>query len=139
MLHRIDVYIVHVPLKIVVVTNQMFPIPPLPDAAFAFAAAALDYRFASRDGSRELRLDERPALREVGVVRRESQDRVEVIGQGHPSQDVEGVACLDQPYRRAQVGHMLNEQSRSPIGEIDCEEVDATRDVCSTIAHGGGV
>ena len=41
MLDRVDMDIIHVTREIVVIANGMFPIAPLPDAAFAFGGTAV--------------------------------------------------------------------------------------------------
>jgi hypothetical protein len=44
MLYRIEVKVVHVPRKIALVAQRMFPVAPLPDAALAFGRAVAEIR-----------------------------------------------------------------------------------------------
>ena len=58
---RIDVAIFAVAAEILVVADQIFPEPALPDAAFAARDADRAARFGVRDGLREDDLDQPPA------------------------------------------------------------------------------
>jgi hypothetical protein len=55
-LDRIDVHVVHVARAIIVVADQMLPVPPLPDAAFTLVSPAGADGFGAFDGTREAAL-----------------------------------------------------------------------------------
>ena len=67
MLHRIEVNIVNVLHKIVLVTQCVLPIAPLPDAPFAFVGAAFRKPLAAWQSARERRFYQTPAQREIGA------------------------------------------------------------------------
>ena len=79
-LYRVVVHVIHVLLKIVFVAYQMFPIPPLPDTAFALARAAIADTLARRDATRKSCLDEHPACWKIPIAFGERPDRMKVIG-----------------------------------------------------------
>jgi hypothetical protein len=39
MLHRIEMNVIHMPREVVLITNLVFPVAPLPDSALAFTLA----------------------------------------------------------------------------------------------------
>src|SRR3546814_10846616 len=57
MFHRIEVDVIDVALQVVCVADQMLPIPPLPDPAFAFGDAACAAMLASGSVARKPALD----------------------------------------------------------------------------------
>ena len=57
MLDRIEMDVIAVPLTIVLVTQCVLPVSPLPNAAFAFGLATLRTSFLWLQCSREFRLD----------------------------------------------------------------------------------
>jgi len=69
-LNRVVVHVVHMPSEIIFVAQQMFPISPLPDSAFALACAAIAQTLSGRDATRESCLCEHPACWEVSITLR---------------------------------------------------------------------
>jgi len=65
-LHRVEVDVIDVPVQVVFVADQVFPVTPLPDAAFAPGDAARGSTFRRRKRTGESSLDLGPA---AGVVR----------------------------------------------------------------------
>src|SRR5690606_21696625 len=57
MLHRVEVDVIDVPLQIVLVADQMLPISPLPEAAFALGDAACAAMLASWNVARKPALE----------------------------------------------------------------------------------
>lgn len=88
-LDRIDGAIFDVAAEIFVVADQMFPEPALPDPAFAARDADRAALLGLRDGLGEADLDQPPAQRKIGVIRRQRPNRVNVIGQHHHRVDGE--------------------------------------------------
>ncbi|OGS94534.1 MAG: hypothetical protein A3H31_11910 [Gallionellales bacterium RIFCSPLOWO2_02_FULL_57_47] len=68
MLDRIDVDVIDVPRKICFVADEVFPIPPLPYAALAFALSAFGAALAMRQATREHRFDQPPTQCEIAVA-----------------------------------------------------------------------
>ena len=68
MFDRIEVNVIKMAGKLVLVTQRMLPRPPLPDAAFAFGAAAGGECFIARQTKRESGFDQAPAHGEIRVV-----------------------------------------------------------------------
>ncbi len=95
MLDRIPVNVIDVPLEILVVANQVFPVSALPHTALAPVYAAHRPSFTDRDGTRKPRLDQSPARRVVRVAGRQGPDEVQVFGQDDHRIDFEGMLALD--------------------------------------------
>ena len=55
-LNRVVMDVIHMPLQITMIPNQVFPEAPLPDAAFTLIGAALGYRFPLRNPAGETAL-----------------------------------------------------------------------------------
>jgi hypothetical protein len=91
MLHRIEVYVIKVPLHIDIIANPMLDKTPLPDRAVAApdARGTLLHAVQRPAGMRHPMLDLRPALREIRVVNRQSPDAMQVIRHQYPSVDEE--------------------------------------------------
>ncbi len=85
-------HIVDVMSVIPFILDQMLPIAPLPDPAFAAGALSCRQYFGLRQASDESELDDFPAQGEIGVAIRERPDAMHVVGQNDPGVDVEGMA-----------------------------------------------
>src|SRR3546814_18103326 len=77
MFHRIEVAVIDVALQVVFVADQMLPIPPLPDTAFAFADEACAAMLASGNVARKPALDLAPAHGVGGIAGRPSPHEIE--------------------------------------------------------------
>jgi len=80
-LHRIEMDVVHMPFEIGVVTDQVFPVAPLPKSSLALQGAARADALALRDSSRETLLDEHDARGEVGFFSGQRHQQVQVLVQ----------------------------------------------------------
>jgi hypothetical protein len=80
MLDRIVVDIIDVSHQIGIVANCMLPISSLPQSVFS-ALVTITCHAARDDVPREQAFDALPSAGEVGVVRRECHDDMQVIGQ----------------------------------------------------------
>ncbi|MDE2225934.1 MAG: hypothetical protein KGJ46_11740 [Xanthomonadaceae bacterium] len=67
-LHWIDVHVINVAAKIIFITDQVFPKPPLPYATLAFAAPRGRNILGTRNRARKAGLDQAPATGKVGIV-----------------------------------------------------------------------
>lgn len=123
--HRVKVNVIEMVGKIVLVTQRMLPIPPLPNATFAFGASAGGERFAARQTVRDCGFDETPARGEIHVVLGQSPDRMQVIGQYDSSFDGEGMTRPHVAKRCPQQADVLGKQPAPTLGQIDREEIAA--------------
>ena len=62
MLHRIEMNVIYVPRQVSFIANLMFPIPPLPYAAFAFCGTAGAQAFPLLQSPRESCFKQRPSF-----------------------------------------------------------------------------
>lgn len=119
MFHRID-------MKVRLVADQMFPIPPLPDAPFA---PCHRHRRTLLDGwypLRERRLDQAPAHSGIGIAGRQFEDAVEVFGQHDPRMNGERRSATDKAQRIAQHVDVPDQQIVTvTLQQIDGEEIGA--------------
>lgn len=82
-LHRVVVDVTHMPGKIVLVPDEVFPVSPLPEPSLTFASAALVGRIEIRYAPGKMALDEHPACGEIVIARRERPERVQMIREYH--------------------------------------------------------
>jgi hypothetical protein len=94
MLDRIDVATFDMTGVIRLVTDQMFPEPALPDAAFVSLDPDMAEPFPFRKRLHKAALDQSPACREIGIARRQSPDCMEMVRQDHKGVDGEGAECV---------------------------------------------
>src|SRR3546814_9552469 len=73
--------VIDVALQVVFVADQMLPIPPLPDPAFAFGDAACAAMLASGNVARKPAFDLAPAHGVAGIAGRQRPHGVQVVGQ----------------------------------------------------------
>jgi hypothetical protein len=120
-LHRIEMDIVEVPREILLVADRVLPKPSLPEPVLAFAIA-FDRDSASHDLAGEVALDPPPSAGKVEVVRRQSEDCVEVVRQDHDSIDREGAFARGHADGGAKLLDVIDERGRTSILQRDCEE-----------------
>lgn len=90
MLHRVAVNVIDVLFKVIVVADRVFPEPPLPKTALAFAPSG---RFVwRRDRAREMTFQQSPPGRNVLVIRRHRPNAVKMIGQDDDRDRLEWMA-----------------------------------------------
>jgi hypothetical protein len=82
-LDRIDVTVLDVAAEILIVADQVFPEPTLPDASFAVRNAHRTSPLGLGNGFGKVDFDQPPAQRKIGVAGRQRPNRVDMIGQ-HP-------------------------------------------------------
>jgi hypothetical protein len=75
MLHRVDIAIFDMAGIVGLVTDQMLPEAPLPDATFVSSQANGIEPLALRQRPREAALDQPPATREISIPRRQGPNR----------------------------------------------------------------
>lgn len=121
MLDRIEVAVFDVPRVIGVVTNQMFPEAPLPDAAFIARLADSRAPLVLRQGFGEARLDQPPTRGKIRVVSRQTPNCMEMVGKHDDGRDLERMRlpCLLKCVPQS-IG-MLDEQLSVVEGAFDSE------------------
>src|SRR5690606_39517857 len=67
---RVDMDVIRVTAVVLLVANQVLPISPLPDSAFAAAQVRQGALFVRRQVTRKTGLEHLPAHREIGIARR---------------------------------------------------------------------
>ena len=136
-LDRIDITVLDVAAEILVVADQVFPKPTLPDASFAARKAHRASQLGLRNGFGEVDFDQPPTQRKIGVAGRQRPNRVDMIGQHHHGVDRKGVARPRKPRRLAQHVDIVR-QKASPVQQIDGEEpASAGYKGTAIIRHGG--
>jgi hypothetical protein len=112
------------PAPVRAVSAHVFPVPPLPEADFALADLAIAPPVLAADGAAEPRLQLAPADGEVGVVRRQPPDRVQMVGQHHHRVHAHRMLARGRGERRPERIDPLDQQSRPAVRQRDGEEVD---------------
>ena len=82
MLHGIVVNVVYVSGEVLVITDRVLPISPLPECEFA-VRVPLDVRADFKQTGAEITFDASPPGRKVRIVYGQSEDGVQVIRQDH--------------------------------------------------------
>jgi hypothetical protein len=77
-LDRIEMDVVSAPFKILVISNGMFPEPPLPNGVFA-SVIAWDRSTCCHHTPRKRAFDSSPPIGKIGITFRQGPDRVQVI------------------------------------------------------------
>ena len=133
MLDRIEVHVIDMAAEVIIVADQVFPIPPLPDAALALGDTTIAPPFALGHCAGEAGLDQPPSQGMVGIVRRQRPDGVQVFGQHHHGVDCERMSKLYMANGITQLIDAVGQKGRSPIGEIDREEISRARGTCASV------
>ena len=134
MLHRIEMDIIDMALKIRVIANGMFPIAPLPDTFLSFADFACGPRHWIKT-SRKAALDQAPTYREIVIALRQRPKRVDVIGQDANGDSFKLATLLDCPIDLSQTVNLIEQQVARPFGENDREEECAAFDFGSYVSR----
>src|SRR3990172_4696221 len=133
--HRVMVDVIHVPLIILFITYQMPPEAPLPDAALSLSRPASVAPFARRQPARESALDQHPAGGEILVVLRHCPDGVEMVREHHHRIYAKRMQRSHRAdYRSQHIGVVL-QQSPTPLGKIDGEEIARSGNPCAAVTH----
>ena len=99
---RIEVDVIKVMLIVEVVADQGFPITALPNTPFAAGFECGSAWFGAGEAFGESKFDHLPAQGKIGVACGQCPEAVHVLGQNHPSVDMEGVSRLGCANRGAQ-------------------------------------
>lgn len=132
-LYRVPMNVVDVALKIVLVSQCVFPIAPLPNPSLAYSETAFGNVFIRRQSSREARFDLPPSCRIVCITLRQGPYRMKMIGQNDHRFDGKRMPATDIPKCRPKQIDMLDEQVCPAIREIQGEEERSACDEISTI------
>jgi hypothetical protein len=135
MLHRIVMHIIDMPLKIPIIPDQVLPESPLPDAPLALLAPARATPLAAGDPTREICLDQAPTHRIFAVAFRERPDRVQMLRQNDPSDDLERMRPANIAYDLPQISDPVHQQTTRPFRQVDREEIDCAFDQCPALTH----
>src|SRR3989344_590888 len=137
-LHRVDVYVVHMCPVIGFVFNQMFPEATLPEAPFPAPPAHCGEPFRPWKGFGETGFDQAQPQGEIGVALRQPDHAMQVIRQHHPAVDVEPVGAAYRPDRFTQLLDMPGQEIVAVTPQqSEREEVGAARvPGASVIGHG---
>ncbi|MDT4862222.1 hypothetical protein FQZ97_968620 [compost metagenome] len=114
--------VIHMPAKIFVIADAVFPESPLPDSPFSFAQAAFRCPLSIGKRAGELCLDQPPTPRVVSVSRWQGAQRVKVIGEDDDGVDAPGVALHAVAEAGPQEINVLREQTAAPVGHVEREE-----------------
>ena len=102
MFNRIEMQVIHVPFVISLITDSVFPKSPSPDTTLALGRAhgraLLGWRYLFTETNLQ-RLD---AIGEIVIARWKRGNKVHVLGQHHPTVDMEWPLRANLPHRRAQ-------------------------------------
>ena len=131
MFNRIVVNVIHMSSPILFISQKMFPEASLPD----FLLATRGQRCIYSDC--KITLDQSPAGREVGVVRRQLPDTMEMVGQNYHGIHDKGKVFHNLTEREPQPLKIIRQrQDLRAIVSDDREEVAAAVLVCTSIvAH----
>ena len=80
---RIEMDVIEVPHKIVLVTQRVLPIAPLPNPTLSLGGTAGRDPFAAGQTARKSAFDQPPSQREIGIAFGQGPDHVQVIGQNY--------------------------------------------------------
>lgn len=130
MLHGIVVNVVYVSGEVLVVTDRVLPISPLPECEFA-VRVPLDVRADFKQTGAEITFDASPPGRKVRIVYGQSEDGVQVIRQDHDCIDRKWPLLPGHAKRSAKYCDAIDKSLRPPISKRQGEE---KRSACKTIA-----
>jgi len=139
MLDRVVVDVIHMPLEVRLITDDMLPETPLPNRAFFRAqSSGIRRRFGlMTEGSAESTLDESPSHREIRISSRERPDTVEMIGQNDNGVDRKRVRLHHLPERTSQQLHMRRScQDPCPSVRDNGEKIHASFNAGSQVTLG---
>ncbi len=136
MFYGIDVDVITVPLKVVLVPQRVFPVSPLPAAAFTFSFPAYRASLAHRDTAGKYRLEQAPARCRVRIAQRQGPNRVQMIRQHDNGVEHKRMFRPHVAKRFAQEIDLFHKQMRAAVGEIDGEkEAPAGYKVTPVVGH----
>ena len=110
-LDRIEVNVIDVPREIALVAQCVLPVTSLPNTAFVLAGAACRNLLLRRKSTRECRLYQPPASREISIAIGQGPHGMQMIRQHHDGIDGEWMSCPRVSESRAQVADVFGEQS----------------------------
>ena len=136
--HGIDVDIVHVVGVVPIITNEVLPKTPLPNAALPFRFARCTNQFRLRMLSRKRRFYCANPGRKICVIRRQCHKQVKVIRQHNHRVNMKRMRRFHVPQRVPQDADVFDERyctTRAPFYEIRGDETGCACNVCTSILH----
>ncbi len=133
--HRIEMDVIHMSGKVPFVSDEVFPIPALPDAALPFARPAGVPAFPLRDMPRESRFDEHPPSGVVRVTRRQSPNRMQMFRPNHHSGDGERMPLLHHADKLTEDVNGLHRPGPVPFRKINGEKIGAPINSRTPVSH----
>ncbi len=137
MLYRIEMNIVHMPRVIPVIADRMLPKPALPDAPLALHPTNRRQTLTSRKRPRKGHFDFLPSSREIGVLRRQCPDAMQMIGQYNPGIDMEGPTTTNAPYCIAKFFDVTGQKFAAALQQVDGKKIGTARDTVAAIVWHG--
>src|SRR5262245_29752441 len=131
---RIEVGVVHMTNKIFFVANRMLPEASLPERILAFLIAVRDCAGCNRAPCKKT-LDPTPSTCEIGIVRWQCHDRVDVIGQDHNRIDCKRPFVSGHSKGTAQCADMVDQRASMPVCQCNREEKCSTREQIAPIPY----
>ena len=126
MFDGIEMQVVHVCIEIGRVADQVLPITPLPNSAFAASVPNGRAPFIGRQAFREPGLDQSPAQREIGIPLWKFDHAMHMVWQHHPTVNCKRMPTADVPQHIAQRINMTNEEVVAlALQGVDGEEIRA--------------
>jgi hypothetical protein len=138
MLQRVEMQIVHMMPIVAFVSDQMLPIPPLPDTSFASGSLRCGQHLCFRQPLGKRELDDLPAKREISVAVGQRPDAVHVIRKYDPGINMEGVAGLGGADCFTQQIDVADKEVASAITQVDREEIGCARHPGAAVSRHGG-
>lgn len=135
-LHRVEVDVVHVQGEIPVVPDQVLPEAALPDVIFPSPVTAHGHATRSH-GSGKARLDGAPAPGIIMIVRRQSPDGVNVIGQHGHRIDAKWPGSFGGLQGRAKGRDLFDQKAGAAVLQGDREEIGRSGDGGSAVVDHG--
>jgi hypothetical protein len=134
MLHRVEMNVINVGSIVLFITDRVVPKATLPYPTFTPGCAAHGKIFAYRQPARKPRFQHPPAAAEIGIVRGQRPNRMEVLRQNNDRVDAEWVECFRIAERSAQQINVVRQQRLLPVRKRDREKEDATRLLDTAVA-----
>ena len=135
---RIEMDVIEVPHKIVLVTQGVLPIPPLPNPALSLGGTAGRDPFAAGQTARKSAFDQPPPQREIGIALGQGPDHVQMIGQNYGSFNRKPMPSPHPAKRRPQYINTFCQESQPALPQIDREEIAASgQEIATIVRHCG--
>ena len=134
MFDRVEMDVVNVLRVVDFIFDRMFPVPALPDTAFAFVFSAYRYHFGLRHSSREHRFNQSPTQGIVEISVRQGSNSVQMIGQYCNCVGRKWMPTFCVSKRVSQMINVLCQKVLRAILKINREEKSAACNEIATVA-----